>query len=128
MNRFRLSPLAELDLGEIWLYVAQDSGVGRADGLIDQIARRCGLLAAHPSVGRLRDDIASGVRSFPVKTYMASKGCLEVRQDGSHLRIQCGRCTTTVPVHAGEDLGPGLLRKIERDLEPCLSKGWLKGS
>jgi hypothetical protein len=28
--------------------------------------------------------------------------------------------------YAGEDLGPGLLRAIERDLEPCLGKGWLK--
>ena len=33
---------------------------------------------------------------------------------------------TTVPVHAGEDIGPGLLRRIVRDLEPCLGKGWLK--
>ena len=70
MNRFRLSPLAELDLEETWLYVAQDSGVDRADRLIDQIARRCALLAAHPGAGRLRDDIASDVRSFPVKTYI----------------------------------------------------------
>jgi predicted RNase H-like HicB family nuclease len=29
---------------------------------------------------------------------------------------------TTVPVHAGEDIGPGLVRRIERDLEPCLGK------
>ena len=41
-------------------------------------------------------------------------------------RHECGRCVTTVPVHAGEDIGPGLLRRIERDLEPCLGKGWLK--
>ena len=38
------------------------------------------------------------------------------------------QCVTTVPVHAGEDIGPGLLRRIERDLEPCLGKGWLKKS
>lgn len=44
------------------------------------------------------------------------------------LRIECGSCATTVPVHSGEDLGPGLLRSIERDLEPCLGKGWLKKS
>jgi predicted RNase H-like HicB family nuclease len=31
-----------------------------------------------------------------------------------------------VPVHAGEDIGPGLLRRIEHDLEPCLGKGWLR--
>lgn len=39
---------------------------------------------------------------------------------------RCGQCVTTVPIHAGEDIGPGLLRRIERDLEPCLGKGWLK--
>jgi predicted RNA binding protein YcfA (HicA-like mRNA interferase family) len=53
-------------------------------------------------------------------------GCAQVRQEGSHVRVRCGRCVTTVPVHAGEDLGPGLLRAIERDLERCLGKGWLK--
>ena len=52
-------------------------------------------------------------------------GCIEVRRHGSHVRVRCGACMTTVPVHAGEDLGPGLLRAIERDLEPCLGKGWL---
>ncbi len=53
-------------------------------------------------------------------------GCREVRQEGSHVRVECGRCKTTVPVHAGEDLGPGLLRAIQRDLEPCLGRRWLK--
>lgn len=54
-------------------------------------------------------------------------GCETVRQRGSHLRVRCGKCSTTVPVHAGEDLGKGLLRSIEKDLEPCLGKGWLNG-
>jgi len=31
-----------------------------------------------------------------------------------------------VPVHAGEDLKPGTLRAIERDLEPCLGEHWLR--
>ena len=41
-----------------------------------------------------------------------------VRQRGSHARLQHpdGRATT-VPVHAGEDIGRGLLRKILRDVE-----------
>jgi len=26
-----------------------------------------------------------------------------------------------------EKLGPGLVRAIERDLEPCLGRRWLKG-
>jgi predicted RNA binding protein YcfA (HicA-like mRNA interferase family) len=33
-----------------------------------------------------------------------------------------------VPVHGGEDLAPGTLRAIERQLEPCLGKGWLPGA
>jgi len=57
---------------------------------------------------------------------LRSLGCVEVRKRGSHVRVQCGECSTTVPVHAGEKLGKGLLRAIERDLEPCLGKGWLK--
>ena len=52
-------------------------------------------------------------------------GCVEVRQKGSHLRVECGRCDTTIPVHRGEDIRPGTLRQIERDLAPCLGKDWL---
>jgi predicted RNA binding protein YcfA (HicA-like mRNA interferase family) len=48
-----------------------------------------------------------------------------VRQKGSHVRMRVGECFTTVPVHA-RDLPAGLLRAIERDLEPCLGKGWLR--
>ncbi|HKZ63163.1 MAG TPA: type II toxin-antitoxin system HicA family toxin [Thermoplasmata archaeon] len=43
-------------------------------------------------------------------------GFVVVRQKGSHvfLRHPDGRATV-VPVHPGEDIGPGLLRKIIRD-------------
>ena len=57
---------------------------------------------------------------------LRSLDCVEVRQRGSHVRVQCGRCSTTVPVHAGESLPPGTMRQIERDLEPCLGKRWLR--
>lgn len=53
-------------------------------------------------------------------------GGQEVRRRGSHVRVECGKCVTTVPVHAGQDLPPGTLRAIEQDLAPCLGKGWLK--
>ena len=72
MNRYRLAPVAELDLEEIWLYVAQDSGVDAADRLIEEITKRFALLATHPDAGRLRDDIAAGVRSFPVKNHIST--------------------------------------------------------
>lgn len=55
-----------------------------------------------------------------------ARGGIVVRQRGSHVRMRAGKCFTTVPVHAGRDLPPGTLRAIERDLEPCLGKGWLR--
>ena len=57
---------------------------------------------------------------------LKQRGCVKIRQKGSHVRIQCGECSTTIPVHAGEDLGKGLLRAIEKDLEPCLGEKWLQ--
>jgi predicted RNA binding protein YcfA (HicA-like mRNA interferase family) len=68
-------------------------------------------------------------RTFTSRTLrrlLKDLGCIEVRQNGSHLRVECGTCVTTVPVHAGETLPIGTLKKIERDLEACLGKGWLK--
>jgi len=53
-------------------------------------------------------------------------GCEVVRRRGSHVRVRCGGCQTTVPIHAGSDLPPGTLRAIERDLEPCLGRKWLR--
>ncbi|WP_419923467.1 type II toxin-antitoxin system HicA family toxin [Candidatus Poriferisodalis sp.] len=53
-------------------------------------------------------------------------GCQVLRQRGSHVRLRCGDCLATVPVHPGRDIPVGTLRSIERQLEPCLGKGWLK--
>jgi predicted RNA binding protein YcfA (HicA-like mRNA interferase family) len=54
-------------------------------------------------------------------------GGAEVRQKGSHVRVELGKCATTVPVHRGEDIPAGTLRKIERDLAPCVGKArWLR--
>lgn len=43
-------------------------------------------------------------------------GFIQTRQEGSHVRIihSDGR-RTTVPVHSGQNVQPGLLRKILRD-------------
>jgi predicted RNA binding protein YcfA (HicA-like mRNA interferase family) len=68
------------------------------------------------------------VKARELRRILKQHRCLEVRQRGSHIRIECGEgaCVTTVPVHAGEDLGKGLLAQIEHDLESCLGKGWLR--
>lgn len=56
-------------------------------------------------------------------------GGQETRQRGSHrmFTVTCDGVTahTTVPDH-NRDLGPGLLRTIERQMEPVFGKGWLR--
>ena len=69
---------------------------------------------------------ASPRTSRELRQFLKGFGCVEVRQKGSHLVVKCGKCTTVIPVHAGEDLGAGLLRAIERQLSPCLGPDWLK--
>jgi predicted RNA binding protein YcfA (HicA-like mRNA interferase family) len=71
-------------------------------------------------------DLKGSLTGKDLLRLLRKRGCVELRRKGSHVVVQCGKCQTVVPVHAGEDLGPGLLRAIERDLEPCLEKGWLR--
>ena len=51
----RLSRRAELDLAEIWTYVASDS-VSRADALIGELARRPEPATVHPDIGQIEFD------------------------------------------------------------------------
>jgi predicted RNA binding protein YcfA (HicA-like mRNA interferase family) len=64
--------------------------------------------------------------SKELRRHLAAAGCQELRQKGSHLKVQCRQCLTSIPIHKGEDLGRGLLASIERDLAPCLGAGWLR--
>jgi plasmid stabilization system protein ParE len=57
----RLAPQVEFELDD-----ARDSGSAEiADRLTDSITDRFHLLAGHPYVGRLREDLRPGLRSFP---------------------------------------------------------------
>ncbi|MGH7687115.1 MAG: type II toxin-antitoxin system HicA family toxin [Candidatus Dormibacteria bacterium] len=60
-----------------------------------------------------------------LRRLLRRRGCNEVRQSGSHLVVRCDGCQTVIPVHSG-DLPSGMMRAIERDLEPCLGKRWLQ--
>jgi plasmid stabilization system protein ParE len=68
-RRTRLSRPAKSDLIEIWTYVAEGSPQA-ADRLIDRIRSRCDVLARLPQMGRLRPELAEGIRSFPVGRYL----------------------------------------------------------
>ena len=67
---YRLSPLAERDLEEIWSYVVEDASPATADRLIDAIVDRFDLLAQQPRMGRLRPEFGAGVRSFTVENHV----------------------------------------------------------
>lgn len=55
------------------------------------------------------------------------RGCNRLRQRGSHVIVRCpGGCQSVIPVHGGQDVPSGTLRAIERALERCLDKGWLR--
>ena len=68
----RVSPQAEAELDAIWYHTAtQSSSIEVADRVIDNLTSHFHLLATNPHLGRRRDDdLASGLRSFPVGEYL----------------------------------------------------------
>lgn len=60
---------AHLDLVEIWLYVAGDS-IKTADHLLDVIEKEIRMIARSPGMGRKREELAKGLQSFPVSSYI----------------------------------------------------------
>lgn len=59
----------------------------------------------------------SPIRGKQLISILKKQGFAAVRQKGSHVRLEHpdGR-KTSVPVHSGESVGKGLLRKILRDV------------
>ena len=67
----RLSPQAEAELDEIWWYIARESGnPDTARRVILSIAERFNLLAEYPEIGRRRDELRPGLRSFAAGNYV----------------------------------------------------------
>ena len=64
-----ISEQAKGDLIDIWQYIALDS-VENADSFVDLIYDKCAELASMPEMGRKRDELIPGIRSFPVKKYV----------------------------------------------------------
>ncbi|MBF0542543.1 MAG: type II toxin-antitoxin system RelE/ParE family toxin [Nitrospirae bacterium] len=62
-------PEAENDLEEIWLYIAQDNP-DKADKLLDEIEETSKNLALFTNMGKTRDELHYGLRSFPVGQYL----------------------------------------------------------
>ncbi len=69
MNRYKISQLAEQDLEDIWVYLAQNNQIA-ADQQIAKILNRLPILAQFPDIGKMREDLRDQLRSFPVKPYI----------------------------------------------------------
>jgi toxin ParE1/3/4 len=69
MNRYKISQLAEQDLEDIWVYLAQNNQIA-ADKQIANILNRLPMLAQFPDMGQVRDDLVEKLRSFLVKPYI----------------------------------------------------------
>ena len=70
-KRFRLSRAAEADLLELWAYLFEQSqSESRAEKVVREIVSKFSTLAEFPRMGRSRDDIGPGYRSFPVRRHV----------------------------------------------------------
>lgn len=62
-------PLAEQDLLDIWEFIAEDS-LDRADEFLDRLEGKLQTLALNPGMGRRREELLTGLRSFPSENYI----------------------------------------------------------
>lgn len=69
MSEPRISPQAESDLEEVWLYIAKGSEA-EADRFVEKVLQQCRQLAQFPRMGRGRSTLAPNLRSFPVKPFV----------------------------------------------------------
>lgn len=69
MARVTRRPLAEADIFEIWDYIADDS-MEAADRWVNQLDEKFQLIATQPMMGRAREELVPGLRSFPFRRYV----------------------------------------------------------
>lgn len=69
MNRCVVTGPAKQDLKEISGYIARFNRIA-ARRLQERIKHQCKQLAEFPNMGRNRDDVLSGLRSFPIEDYL----------------------------------------------------------
>jgi toxin ParE1/3/4 len=79
---YALRELARADLESIWVYTVERWGVERAERYLQGLFDCFEELAANPWLGRKRDDVNAGYRSFPqgrhVVFYLIASAGIEV--------------------------------------------------
>lgn len=69
-QQYELTELADQDIFEVSIYIAQDRGVAASQRFIDTINQKFQLLADSPQLGRRRPELAPELRSFPSGNYI----------------------------------------------------------
>ncbi|HNI36784.1 MAG TPA: type II toxin-antitoxin system RelE/ParE family toxin [Pseudomonadales bacterium] len=69
MARVTLRPQAEIDVLDIWSYIAEDS-VTEADHWVDRLDECLATWATQPLMGRPRDELAAQLRSLAFGHYV----------------------------------------------------------
>ena len=69
-NICRFTIPASRDLEAIIDYIAQQSSIDRSEAFLKQVNAKCQRLTQFPEMGRKRDELAIGVRSLPVESYL----------------------------------------------------------
>jgi len=64
-GKYKLTPRAERDLKDIWLYTTEIWGDEQADKYVELLEKRFDALAASPFIGSARPDIRQGYRCLP---------------------------------------------------------------
>lgn len=81
MARVRRTVPAKRDYVQIWVHIAENN-IEAADHVVAEFDEKLRLLARFPGVGRMRDDLAPALRSYPVGNYLlfyrAIKGGIEL--------------------------------------------------
>ena len=69
MERVLRRPQAQDDIDDIWNYIADDN-IHAADNWLDKLDEQFVLLTQQPLMGRARDELSAGIRSFPLGRYV----------------------------------------------------------
>ena len=63
------TPRVEADLLDTWDFIANES-LEKADSFLQKIENKLKILAENPGLGRKRDELVPGLRSFLVGSYL----------------------------------------------------------
>lgn len=72
---------AEIDLLDIWAFIAEDN-TDAADKIVRQLDSKSHKLLTHPEMGLARDDVAKGMRLIVMSSYL-----ILYRIDGDDIEV-----------------------------------------